>query len=1460
MSEPDQPDEKYPSAPTRLDDTASGSNTLQTRLDVPHLHTQSAHTVRDDAVFTQGSLIQLPSALRNRYRILNQLRNYGAEADLLLVEPNNNEESGNRVVKLYRRGIQPKEDVLAKVKDGCPDHLVRIYDYGQSDGHWYEVLEYIEHGSLRRLLRDRPMPEAYLREILRELAAGIEHLHSYGIVHRDLKPENILVREQIPLDLVIIDFGISSPLKEMSKLFENASRTVRYAAPEAIGGETSRANDYWSLGIILVEACLGRHPFVDLSDERAVTSWVASRSVDLSGVTDSRWRNLLRGLLQRDPKSRWGAAQINRWLEGDNALVAPIEQELQASKPVVERPPRTSTPYQIDGEECWTAEQLGIALARNWGRARQDLGRGLLRKWFPKELRSVETERLFLDIEESSVDLDDKLLTVILHLCPDIPPSFKGISLATPADIGRLLDGARSASEDSDAKTARSLVDDIVSRKLLERFNISDESPLRKVLERLDAYRRWREDKVSLKHLLTNDWFHRTKLPAHIKNRDAAQSAFALAAAIDTQQADRIWGQARTFADAAAWRFWFHGCLDWVAARNDYFDVLLIWELLPRAQKWYEIEVAEVWVEPLSSQSLATAWRTFLESDYRRACSLVESLKSDISSTDSGEIDREQVAAGLGLSLNINHEITHGTEELAAVLQAASHGNMRPYSNWLLENQRGADAGVREGFKRLLDKDDNPEIRRLVGDYTRKALAGKLPAHSEHVRWSLIGLLALALTELDVHAQVFRSFLEKSEIEFDSVTWLRRVRTELCSAFAAKRDSSAAFDALKGATRSGNHFDTQLRHLTEQIGRYPNKAASILQNIRPLLGQLVEPKRPVLENYLMLYEALSPNPMLDYPKICRGICFAYSFDDRVLAAASEGNTIQLWDVTACLELRTLHGYTDNIVSIAYSSDGQVLVAGSRDEIIKLREETPNSGEWLNADLQFKDKLNSCNEDSSNLDWASTLSLLRSSLLEIMQLSSDVAPRTEIPSEPVTNSASLLQQGRQTPPTDSQISPLAQDLSVIPSGADQQLPRKPRQILPMLIVLTSITAAAIGLGIKQADDMVADQTQKAVGQTRKTKEAFEQRQWQEVEEQTRAEAQARGDEHARALQEAIALAEASAKAEADEKARQPEGSPVEQTRQDKDSSKIISGMAELEQGNQLAARGKYQEAFISYEKSAQQGNPDAQNNLGAMFAKGQGVAKNDSEAVRWYRQAANQGHAKAQSNLGAIYAQGRGVARDDGEAVYWFRKAAEQGFANAQYNLGSMYSQGRGVSQDDGEAVHWFRKAAEQGNPPAQYFLGSKYSQGRGVSRDDDEAFRWCRKAAELGYVDAQFVLGRLYAQGIGIKKDDYQADHWFRKAAAQGHAEARKLLGANTNHDQSQQNKTPTQSKQILSSPIDASERQPTEMAVGRDPRLRCASKENIISRSLCESRACEKPEYRNHPYCDLFRQQERQQ
>ena len=200
------------------------------------------------------------------------------------------------------------------------------------------------------------------------------------------------------------------------------------------------------------------------------------------------------------------------------------------------------------------------------------------------------------------------------------------------------------------------------------------------------------------------------------------------------------------------------------------------------------------------------------------------------------------------------------------------------------------------------------------------------------------------------------------------------------------------------------------------------------------------------------------------------------------------------------------------------------------------------------------------------------------------------------------------------------------------------------------------------------------------------------------------------------------------------------------------------------GNEYYDNKIYKEAVKWYRIAADQGNANAQYNLGLMYYNGYGLTKDYVEAVKWYRKAADQGNAKAQHNLGYMYYNGIGVKKDYVEAAKWYRKAAEQGNAKSQHNLGYMYSNGYGVTQDYAEALKWYRKAADQENASSMSSIGYLYDKGNGVSQDYSEALKWYQKAAEQGNAMSMNNIGFLYEKGNGVTQNYQTAKEWYQKA------------------------------------------------------------------------------------------------
>ena len=200
-------------------------------------------------------------------------------------------------------------------------------------------------------------------------------------------------------------------------------------------------------------------------------------------------------------------------------------------------------------------------------------------------------------------------------------------------------------------------------------------------------------------------------------------------------------------------------------------------------------------------------------------------------------------------------------------------------------------------------------------------------------------------------------------------------------------------------------------------------------------------------------------------------------------------------------------------------------------------------------------------------------------------------------------------------------------------------------------------------------------------------------------------------------------------------------------------------------------------FELFQKLAAQGDARAQLGLGWMYVLGEGVPVDAAKAFEWVQKAAVQGDVLAQVFLSELYADGRGVPKNLPKAMEWIKKAADQGYADAQDNLGYMYAKGEGVPKDAAEAVEWYQKAAAQGGAEMQFGLGERYRQGDGIPKNPAKAVEWYQKAADQGYAEAQNRLGYMYAEGKGVPKDAAKAVEWYQKAAAQGHAGAQTSLG-----------------------------------------------------------------------------------
>ncbi|MBV8584866.1 MAG: protein kinase [Verrucomicrobia bacterium] len=248
------------------------------------------------------------------FTVVDLLGGQGTQSDIYLVEG----DGGKAALKLYRVGCNPNQPVLSELQALAGSRLIVPGHTGYWEGRYYEVTPYFENGSLADwLAKYGPLSPQDIIGLASQLNDALERLHHAGLQHRDLKPANIVIRNGAPLDVALADFGSASLARYT--LLTSARSTLAYSAPEAVTGLYSQASDYWSLGMVLLEAATGEHPLLGNGSSRLSPYLVASGKVDLPTDLPPRLRELFRGLLEPDHYKRWRGAEIRSWLMDNRA-------------------------------------------------------------------------------------------------------------------------------------------------------------------------------------------------------------------------------------------------------------------------------------------------------------------------------------------------------------------------------------------------------------------------------------------------------------------------------------------------------------------------------------------------------------------------------------------------------------------------------------------------------------------------------------------------------------------------------------------------------------------------------------------------------------------------------------------------------------------------------------------------------------------------------------------------------------------------------------------------------------------------------------------------------------------------------------------------------------------------------------------------------------------------------------
>lgn len=216
-------------------------------------------------------------------------------------------------------------------------NIVGVYDWGEANGTYFIVMEYVEGESLADLIHaeGRLHPDR-AAEIAADISAALGFAHrNGGVIHRDVKPGNVLITREGAVK--VADFGIARAISDTSdaNLTKTGSvmGTATYFSPEqARGAALDPRSDVYSVGCVLYEMIIGRPPFagenaVAIAYKHVQEAPPSPRQID-PAVPDTLEAIILKCLAKnaanRYPSAQDLRADLRRYLDGARIMAEPV--------------------------------------------------------------------------------------------------------------------------------------------------------------------------------------------------------------------------------------------------------------------------------------------------------------------------------------------------------------------------------------------------------------------------------------------------------------------------------------------------------------------------------------------------------------------------------------------------------------------------------------------------------------------------------------------------------------------------------------------------------------------------------------------------------------------------------------------------------------------------------------------------------------------------------------------------------------------------------------------------------------------------------------------------------------------------------------------------------------------------------------------------------------------------------
>lgn len=143
-------------------------------------------------------------------------------------------------------------------------HLIKAAGREKARHYLYTVMEYVPGQTLAQWMLDNPEPSLEsVRDIIGQIAKGLQAMHRQEMVHQDVRPHNVMIDAHHRVTLIDLGATRIAGVSEMAPYNEGLLGTAQYSAPEYFMGELgSSQSDIFSLGVIAYQLLSGgRFPY-----------------------------------------------------------------------------------------------------------------------------------------------------------------------------------------------------------------------------------------------------------------------------------------------------------------------------------------------------------------------------------------------------------------------------------------------------------------------------------------------------------------------------------------------------------------------------------------------------------------------------------------------------------------------------------------------------------------------------------------------------------------------------------------------------------------------------------------------------------------------------------------------------------------------------------------------------------------------------------------------------------------------------------------------------------------------------------------------------------------------------------------------------------------------------------------------------------------------------------------------